>query len=53
MKLYAGFVNGKIATSNMTTDEGDWQAPEIFPKKKWVKIYFEDVREVELVEVKK
>jgi len=52
-KLYAGFLDGKIATINSTTDEGEWKAPELFHKRAWAKVYFKDVREVEIVEVKK
>ena len=53
MKMYAGFENGKIATTNMTTDDGVWEAPEIFRFRTWARKYFDDVREVEIVEVKK
>jgi hypothetical protein len=53
MKLYAGFVDGKLGTCNTSSDEGDWKAPEIFPFRTWAKVYYEDVREVEIVEVKK
>lgn len=53
MKLFAGFVSGKIATTPFHTDEGAWDAPELFSKRKHAQIYFEDVREVEIVEVKK
>lgn len=53
MKMYAGFISGKVATTNMYTDEGAWKAPEIFPKRKWAEVYYKDVRLVEIVEVEK
>ena len=53
MKCYAGFVNGKIATISSCTEEGDWYAPEIFSKRKWAEVYFDDVRLVEIKEVEK
>ena len=51
--MYAGFIDGKIATINSCTEEGEWPAPELFPKRAWAKVYFEDVRLVEIIQVKK
>ena len=52
-KIWCAFQNGEPVFGEVGTDDGNVKLPELFGSRKVGLKYFDDVREIKLVEVKK